>query len=299
MNRFGKVIIATGVSVAGFVLVAAVVVYAISDSRLRKHYDVPVATAPVPHDPELVARGMHLAQTRGCKDCHLEDLGGQIMVNDRGVMRVNATNLTGGRGGIGAAYSEADWDRAIRHGVDPRGRPLAVMPSREYSTMSDADTRALIAYLKTLPPVDRDLPEPPFQLGPLGRVLLTAGALSPFAADKIDHRGVHREDVPQGETIEYGRYLAALCAGCHGDTYEGSSAYGPPGAPPAPSLRPDIRVGLGNWSEVDFIRAMRDGRRPDGSQVSAEFMPIAAFSRMTDTELRALWLYFRSLPPEA
>jgi mono/diheme cytochrome c family protein len=299
MSRFGKVIMATVGSIAGIVLFAAVVVYAISESRLRKHYDIPVGTAAVVPDAALVARGMHLAQTRGCKDCHLEDLGGQIMVNDRGVMRVNATNLTGGRGGIGAAYSEADWDRAIRHGVDPRGRPLAVMPSREYSTMSDADTRALIAYMMTVPPVDRDLPQPAFRLGPLGRVLLAAGALTPFAADKIDHRAVRREDIAEGETIEYGRYLAALCAGCHGAGYEGSSAYGPPGAPPAPSLRPDLRAGLGSWSERDFFHAMREGRRPDGSEVSAEFMPITAFSRMTDTELRALWLYFGSLPPEA
>lgn len=67
----------------------------------------------------------------------------------------------------------------------------------------------------------------------------------------------------------------------------------PPGTPPAANLTP---AGIGNWTEADFFHAIRTGKRPDGSVLNS-FMPWATFRNMTDDELRALWLYVRSLPP--
>ena len=69
---------------------------------------------------------------------------------------------------------------------------------------------------------------------------------------------------------------------------------GPPGVPPASNLTP---TGIGKWSRDDFSRAVREGRRPDGSQL-AEFMPWKAFAGMTDDEIAALWAYLRSVPPK-
>ena len=50
-----------------------------------------------------------------------------------------ATNLTAGTGGVGAAYTAADYERAIRHGIDREGRPLMIMPSLDFSHLTDQD----------------------------------------------------------------------------------------------------------------------------------------------------------------
>src|SRR5512138_1899929 len=84
-------------------------------------------------------------------------------------------NLTSGAGGIGATNTDEDWVLAIRHGVGHDGRGLILMPSRVWYYLSDEDLADLIAYLKSLPPVDNELPNS--ELGPLGRVMLTLGQL--------------------------------------------------------------------------------------------------------------------------
>jgi hypothetical protein len=62
---------------------------------------------------------------------------------------------------------------------------------------------------------------------------------------------------------------------------------------PAANLTP---TGLGSWSEADFLRAMRTGRRPDGSGIDTS-MPWPYFAQMTDVELRAIWEYLGVLSP--
>ena len=69
---------------------------------------------------------------------------------------------------------------------------------------------------------------------------------------------------------------------------------GPPGLPPAANLTP---AGIGRWTEADFARAVRNGRRPDGRQLD-EFMPWKVFGGMTDAEIHALWRYLQSVPPK-
>jgi hypothetical protein len=69
---------------------------------------------------------------------------------------------------------------------------------------------------------------------------------------------------------------------------------GPDDLPPASNLTP---AGLGSWKEADFVRALRQGRRPDGTAID-EFMPWRSYASMSDGELEALWLYLRSVPPK-
>ena len=75
-------------------------------------------------------------------------------------------------------------------------------------------------------------------------------------------------------------------------------ALGKPEWPAAANLTPHAK-GLGDWTEADFLRAMRDGKRPDGSDIDAEAMPWRAFGQASDAELHSVWLYLRSLPPIA
>jgi cytochrome c553 len=89
--------------------------------------------------------------------------------------------------------------------------------------------------------------------------------------------------------VEYGRYLATIggCRACHGAALAGDAN------PDAP----DITVGrLAGWSEADFFRSLREGRRPDGTAIDPEKMPWLRSGLMTDDEIRAVWAYMRSVP---
>jgi len=275
------------------VLVLAAGVHVAGGRKLARTYDVPaVATAAPVADEATLARGRHLATAIGkCAACHGDDLGGKVMIDDPALGRAVSANLTRGRGGRPADWSIADWDRAIRHGVRRDGTGLLIMPSNDYAPMSDEDLAALAAYLETLPPVDRELP--PSQIRLVGRALYVADKMPLVPAAAIDHAARPVAPMP-GPTAEYGRYLADIggCTGCHGPTLAGGPS-GEPGAPPASNLTP---TGIGHYSEADFTRALRDGVRPDGSRLK-EFMPVQFTKLMTDDEIRAVYLFLKSVPP--
>jgi len=95
-------------------------------------------------------------------------------------------------------------------------------------------------------------------------------------------------------SAEYGKYLAQGWVGCHGTTFAGQHV---PGTPPEfPDSRNLTPAALGSWKEEDFFRAIRSGKRPDGSAIDP-FMPWQTYAKMSDTELSALWAYLRTLPP--
>jgi mono/diheme cytochrome c family protein len=264
-------------------------------NQLQRVYKVKVAPVAIPANPEAVAQGRHLAATRGCYDCHAEDLGGLIVIDDLAMGRVAAPNLTRGPGGLPATFSDEDWVRAIRHGIAPDGHPLFLMPSTDYAPFSDEDLGALIAYLKSVPPVNRA--SGPVQPGPMARVLMFFGAIKP-SAELIDHEHLEPTKITPALTVEYGRYVAHACTGCHGPNFSGGKvASGPPDWPPAANLTPHAAGRLGKWSEADFLNLLRTGKRPDGSAVS-EVMP-RAFGQLNELEQKSLWLFLKSLPPVA
>lgn len=271
---------------------AAVGVYLGSNAKLKKTYVVATKPVTMPTDAAALARGKHLAETRGCTDCHGADLGGKTVFDNGAMGRVDASNLTRGQGGLPATFRDEDLVRAIRHGVAPDGRGLFLMPSTDYAGFSDSDMGALIAYLKSVPPVNR--PRGPVALGPVARGLVVAGKIK-LAAEEIDHSSVRATVVSPGVTVEYGRYVAASCSGCHGANFSGGPiAVGPPDWPPAANLTPHAQGRITKWSEDDFLRTLRSGKRPDGTEVSP-VMP-RAFGLMDDVELKAIWMYFKTLP---
>jgi cytochrome c553 len=284
----------------GLVLVlvlAAAAVYAVSETKLNRTVAVPNETVSVPTDITSIQRGQHLAAAVAtCIDCHGPTLSGKVFVDDPALGRVVAPNLTRGRGGVGATFSDADFVRAIRHGVDPSGRPLLIMPSDDYTHFSDADLGAIIGYIRSLPAVDNQLPAN--ELRALGRILFATGQLPLQPADNIDHTAP-RPPAPQAAvTAEYGKYLAdnAGCPSCHGPGLSGGPIpQAPPGTVPAANI---TSAGLGSWSEADFIKALRTGIRPDGRQID-QFMPWPYYAQMTDDELKAIWRFLQAVPPRA
>lgn len=275
------------------VVIALGAVFAISRSRLTHRYSVTVPTLAIPSDETTIARGRHLVVALAkCADCHGENLGGRVFI-DAPPFRLVARNLTRGQGGVGARMSDKDWIRAIRYGIGRDGRAL-FMPSEEFNYLTQGDLAAIIAYAKSVPPVDNVLPDRQFRL--LGRILMVAGKLPPPAAAVIDLNAPFQPEVPRGPSVDYGRYLAQIggCMGCHGPGLSGGPVPGvPPDFPPAANITPAGAVG--QWTETDFIRALREGKRPNGSAINP-FMPWKATAQMTDDEIHAVWLFLRSVP---
>lgn len=288
----------TGIGVGSLALVAVLavlVVYAASELRFRRAYDeVAVSPLRVQATPASVERGRHLATAIGkCVDCHGADLGGKLFMDAGPLGVVYASNLTAGRGGAAGRYTDGQLERAIRHGVGADGHALIVMPSNDLWEMSDQDVHDLIAYLRSIPPVDHQLPAS--KVRTLGRALYLAGKLPLFPAEAIQHQAQRPTTPPAGVTVEYGRYLATIggCRDCHGPDLAGKAEGEGPGMPPAANLTPVGEVG--RWTEQDFFHALRTGKRPNGTALRAP-MPWALAGQMTDDETRAVWMYIRSVP---
>ena len=282
----------TGYGLLGLVALAVLAVaalYAATSIRMSRTHRFPDSPVRAATDSASLARGQHLVEAIGkCQDCHGDDYGGRMMMDSPVFARLAATNLTRGHGGI-ARYSDTDLERAIRHGVDPEGRPLLFMPAEAYAALGDADLAAVLGYLRTLSPVDREMPSP--RIGPIARLLYLGGNFPLLPVELVDHERRPAAPAP-GATVEYGEYLATVggCRSCHG---AGLAGTGDPAAP-------DITVTrLGAWTETDFFRALREGLRPDGSAIDPEKMPWVRSGRMTDEEIRAVWMYLRSLPGAA
>lgn len=279
---------------AGFLLLVVLLVaggvYFASERRLNKRYNVTVqpVARPAAADAGALEHGGHIAQTRGCLSCHGPDLGGSKVVDDPLIGRWHAPNLTRGAGGVSPDYGDIDYLRAIRHGVNRNGRPLLLMPSHEFAHFSDRDMGDLLAYLNSVPPVNRE--RVPLTVGPLARALILANKIT-IPAERIDHGSVAPQNILPGVTVEYGKYLAVGCQGCHRPGYTGGKIAGaPPHWPPAADLTREPGTPFATWTEADFMRAMREGRRPDGSEINRA-MPWRALGKMTDDELGAIWLY--------
>ncbi|MCE7985874.1 MAG: cytochrome c [Caldilinea sp. CFX5] len=279
-----------GLGSGGLVVLLLLVAFGLSwraSSRLNRRYDITPKAVVIPTDAAAIAEGERLTAIY-CADCHGDDLGGADFFNDPALAVVDAPNLTGGQGGVGAQMTDADWVRAIRHGVGPDGRPLFIMPSRNYYFFSDEDLGQIIAYLKNAPPVDR--PTKTRSTTFLGRVLLSAGVFGDLIdAENIDHTAQRPVAPPLDVTVAYGNYLADTfgCRTCHGPDLAGGKDPDPD-APPGSNLTPGGN--LGQWGEQTFLTTIRTRQ--------SNWMAFTALNHMTDAELQAIWRYLQSLPPQ-
>ena len=295
MNRWLKRSLLAAGTLLALGSVAVPITAHLADQKMQRVVPVP-DLLPVPYrdDAAGVERGRYLYVSRGCGDCHGLDGAGREVINDGQGMRVQAPNITRGRGSVVAAYSALDWTRTIRHGVKPGGRPVIIMPSEDYNRLTDADLASLVAYVRQLPPVAGADARIEFPL-PV-KVAYAVGALRD-AAEKIDHRVPPAQPVPEGVTAEHGAYVANACIGCHGAGLTGGKIGGaPPDWPAAANLTPGAEGVMARYADGAAMAAMfRSGKRPDGSPVS-RVMPFQALGAMSDTDIQALFLHLKTLP---
>jgi len=248
----------------------------------------PVPDLKVEATPEQVARGRAVADGF-CAGCHSKtgvlsgggDVGRDLPLPIGSFVPANLTPT-----GDLRHWSDGEIFRAIRNGVDARGRWLAIMSFTNAGRLSDDDTKAVIAYLRTLPMSGERTPDPPDHFSLLGLAMLGAGML-PDA--KPVFSGVIVAP-PKGPNARYGKYLLSYqdCRVCHGKDLAG----GVPGQ--LPPLGPDLGIVKG-WSQAQFIATLRTGVDPNGHQLG-EQMPWRPIGRMDDDELAAIYQYLTSLP---
>lgn len=296
MKRAVKWIFGLVLLLGGVAAVAVVVGLQMGEHRRMRVVDVSLPHAPAfANDASLREQGHYLFESRGCVLCHGANGAGRVFVNDGKGTHIAGPNITSA--GVTAAFQPQDWDRAVRHGVKPDGHPLMVMPSEDYSRFTDVDLTALVSYVRSLPPVQggvaaaAELPLP-------ARVMYGFG-LIPDAASTIDHRLPPPAPVASAITVEHGRYVAAMCVGCHGEHYSGGKIIGgPPDWPAAANLTAGAGSVMQRYPTADAFAGMfHSGKRPDGTAISV--MPFESFSQMSDTDVRALYAFLKSVPARA
>lgn len=249
-----------------------------------------VSDVKVAMTPENIALGQRYATL--CADCHsstgalpLDGSKGNFVEGGPPVGVLYAPNLT--PGGPLKDWSDGEIFRAIREGVDKDGRPLVIMPSMAMHSLSDADTEALVAYIRSQPAVNRDLPKRDLNVIAalfFGTGMFPTSAQTPITAPII---------APQTGTAEYGSYLVSSfgCHDCHGKNLDGVvSGPGPGGAPNLTQIVP-------GWEEADLVNFFRSGTLPDGRKVSPQSMPWKSYgAAFTDENLRDIYQYLHALP---
>lgn len=252
----------------------------------------PVRDINVAGTPEQIARGEYLVNL-SCIGCHSAVdaegnpsdeqpfSGGWNIAAAEGFGFVGdmvTENLT--PGGKLAEYSDGELFRVLRHGYNKDGDLLGFMPLLTYAQLSDDDTEAIIAYLRSLPPVETSV-ETGDKLNFVGAAMLGGGM---FGTPDPGTPSVTAP--PEGITAEYGKYVATFgeCRGCHGPDASGMAATSMIPAVPNPRLL------VSTLNQEQFTEMMRSGVKPDGKPFPEE-MPWQIAAQMTDSDLFALYAY--------
>ena len=250
-------------------------------------YRYPARDVKIDITPERVSRGEKMAHI--CADCHssagqppLDGSRTNILAGGLPLGELYASNLT--PGGPLKDWTDAEILRALREGVDNRDRPLVVMPSGALHYASDEDIYALVAYLRSQPAVENDLPDR--SMSPLAALMVGAGMFPTSAQTPILEPIV----APSLGTEEYGAYLAASlgCGDCHGPDLAGMEPGAGPGGPNLTAIVP-------LWQESQFIRLFREGLDPSGRKVD-DGMPWDNYGQaLDDAALKDLYRYLSGL----
>ena len=280
-------------SLIGLVLVAGVALFVIGKARFNKAYDFPPSELTLPTTAARLEFGRHRAETL-CEGCHGKDLSGITNWFNAGPLgTIDSANLTAGEGGVGKTFTTEDYVRAIRHGIDAQGKAIFMPAVASTSQLSDDDLAAIIAYIKSVPPVDHVTNGKHFK--PLAFILFASGQLGKLPVEAVSHQ-VHVTAPAAGVSVEYGEYLVHTndCQECHGQNLNGGRFPDPTVKLISPNLSPGGEPGF--WTEEQFVTTIRTGTTPGGHQLNPDHMPWQVYKNMSDDELKAIFMFLHSLP---
>ncbi len=270
MHPFLKWSLAAAAGVVALTVVLLALIWLRSEAVIERRYPLPSTTTPAIETAKAVARGAHLVQIAGCADCHGGNLEGRAL-EAAGILPVWSSNLRRDAHEL----TDEDFERAIRAGIAPDSRSNWLMPSMDYSYMSEDDLSAIVFYLRTLKALGD--PTPPTSFGLSARFAIARGDLEPVAMRALESPA----SLDLGPRYDGGRYLSRIgCGDCHGTDLAG-------GATPS-GLAPDLKI-VGRYSRADFFALLHAGRAPDGRHPRDMSRP--RFHAFYDYEIDALYDY--------
>ncbi|MBC8143954.1 MAG: c-type cytochrome [bacterium] len=274
-------------------------------------YDPPMLKVNVISTPERVERGAKLASIL-CAECHMDSRTGKL----------TGIHLAEAPPEFGTIYSRnitqdkthgiGDWSDAaivglLRTGITREGRFIPMMGG--YSMMSDEDVHSIFAWLRSSDPRVAASAVPDRQSD------------WSFLAKVLGHFVFLPKDLPNGpittpdinDKVAHGKYLATAVVGCYTchsadfktmntDEPEKSERFFGGGNEMrdldgrvirTSNITPDVATGIGSWTEAQFIRAMRDGFRPDNTPIR---YPMGRFNHFSDQELSTIYAYMKTVP---
>jgi mono/diheme cytochrome c family protein len=270
--------------------------------------------------PEKVKRGEYLANhVMICMDCHSErdwryyggpmqtdslGRGGEIFDKNAGFPgTIYSANIT--PSGVGN-WSDGELFRAITSGVRKNGKPIfPVMPHHNYGLLDPEDIEAVIAYLRTLKPLEYKVPESQYDF-PMN-----------FIVNTIPQKPNFTKRPDTTDIVAYGKYIAtaASCKDCHTPFEKGKfdeafmlaggrSFQMPGGVVTTMNLTPDKETGIGSLTKEQFLDRFRPYRDSAYAHRPVNFMsdyvtimPWAVYAGMSDHDLGAIYEYLQSLKP--
>ncbi len=307
----------------GAVIIAGLAVLIISGSvyfTLTYPKDVPIINVKVVTTPERIERGRYLANNVAvCIDCHssrdftkfsgpvvpgTEGMGGAIFGEESGLPgTVPVKNITPASLGN---WSDGEIIRALTSGLDKNGESIfPIMPYENYHTMSEEDLFSVVAYLRTLKPIENEVGRKQLDF-PLNFIEKTMPieVYKPFKSpDKSDMKA-------------YGKYLVTLgaCIHCHTKAEDGKLVEGmeyagggevklPFGIIRSANITPDVETGIGSWTKEEFIQRFKSMASEQAKNIEIKqgdfntTMPWTMYAGMTEEDLGAIYEYLHSLKP--
>lgn len=279
----------------------------------------PPSNIKVEITPERIARGEYLANhVMVCMDCHSQrdwtkysgpikpaSVGGGGDVWDENIGfpgRMSMKNITPASVGN---WSDGELIRAITCGVRKNNEALfPAMPYPVYNQLIDEDLFSIIAYLRSLKPIDNSVPETELNF-PLNFIVKT-----------MPIRGRSPMKFDSKNSVEYGKYLTLIagCQGCHSKSEKGEPIAGmeygggeefplPFGTIRSANITPDNGTGIGSWSKETFIIKFKSFASDSAKNISVSqgdfntVMPWTLFSGMREEDLSAIYDYLRTVKP--
>jgi mono/diheme cytochrome c family protein len=279
----------------------------------------PTPAITVNATPERLARGKYLfTHVAVCIDCHstrdwtlfagpivpgTEGKGGERFDANIGLPGVvYAKNITPAALGN---VSDGQLLRAVAGGIDHNGKPLfPLMGYPRYANLSKEDLYSIIAYVRTLAPIENAVPDHQLNF-PLNLIVRTIPG--PFSL---------KGEPNKGSSYEYGKYLAnaAGCIECHSQKVKGENLKGmefaggweiqlPDGVVRSANITPDEETGIGLWDRDIFIAKFKEWEHADTAKLNLQrmgrqsIMPWTLFAGMTESDLGAMYDYLRTIHP--
>lgn len=314
MKKFLK-ILGVVILVIVLILIAGLIYFNLHYPDVNPSSDIKIVSTP-----EKIARGEYLANHAAvCIDCH----------SDRDFSKYSGPFVPGteGKGGFkfgkeigfpGNIYSKNitpfalnDWTdgeilRAITQGVDKDNKALfPIMPYPFYNSLTQEDAESIIAYVRTLKPIENVTEESELDF-PLNFIVKTI-PLKTYTPTK---------PVDKSDSVSYGKYLFTIggCQGCHtpsdkGEPIPGKELAGgeefnlPWGTIRSANITPDPETGIGKWSKEVFINTFKSFESDSAKNIhvsSNEFntiMPWTMFAGMTKEDLSSIYYYLRTVKP--